>query len=232
MNVFIATIKDRTAILTADESWHCYKVLRHKAGDEVMIIDGAGTSYKGELVTANEKQCIAQLTEGPFHQEKRNYYLHLAIAPTKQIDRIEWMIEKAVEIGVDELSFIKCKNSERVNLKIERIQKIVESAVKQSMQSFLPRVNPLDDFKHIVKHGADVKLIAHCNEGEKHELQKFQYKNCTVLALVGPEGDFTDEEVELAKSNGFKALSLGTNRLRTETAGLYITQAISILTKV
>jgi 16S rRNA (uracil1498-N3)-methyltransferase len=232
MNVFIATIKDQTAHLTPDESWHCYKVLRHKVGDEVMIIDGAGASYKGTLVTASEKQCIAQLNEGPIFQEKRNYYLHLAIAPTKQIDRIEWMIEKVVEIGIDEISFIKCKNSERVNLKTERIQKIVESAVKQSMQSRIPKVNGLEEFKHVVKHNADVKLIAHCRVGEKHDLRDLQYKNFTVFALVGPEGDFSEEEVELAKSDGFKALSLGANRLRTETAGLYIAQALSILTKV
>lgn len=218
--------------MTAEESWHCYKVLRHKVGDDVLIIDGAGASYKGTLVAANEKQCIAQLNEGPFYQEKRNYYLHLAIAPTKQIDRIEWMIEKAVEIGIDEISFVKCKNSERVNLKVERIQKIVESAVKQSMQSKIPKVNELQDLKAIVKHTADLKLIAHCANDNKQEIQKLKYTNSTILALVGPEGDFTSEEVTLAKDNGFKALSLGNTRLRTETAGLYIAQSISILTKL
>jgi 16S rRNA (uracil1498-N3)-methyltransferase len=232
MNVFIADIKDRTAHLTAEESWHCYKVLRHKVGDEIMIIDGKGVSYKGALVAANEKQCIAQLNEGPFYQEKRNYYLHLAIAPTKQIDRIEWMIEKAVEIGIDEISFIKCKNSERVNIKTDRIKKIIESAVKQSMQSLIPKVHELRDLKNIMKQSADIKLIAHCGEEEKHEIRNFQYKNSTVIALVGPEGDFTEDEIELTKSNGFKALSLGANRLRTETAGLYIVQTLSILTKV
>lgn len=232
MNIFIASIKDQTANLTAEESWHCYKVLRHKAGDEVMIIDGQGASYKGTLVTANEKQCIAQLNEGPFYQEKRNYYLHLAIAPTKQLDRIEWMIEKAVEIGIDEISFIKCKNSERVNLKIDRVKKIVESAVKQSMQSIIPKVNELQEFKHMVKHKADLKLIAHCAGGDKQELHQLHYKNFSILVLIGPEGDFTNEEIELAKSSGFKALSLGNTRLRTETAGLYVTQSLSILTKL
>jgi 16S rRNA (uracil1498-N3)-methyltransferase len=232
MNVFIANIKDNTAELTAEESWHCYKVLRHKTGDEVLIIDGKGSSYKGALVSANEKKCIAQLTEGPFYQEKRNYYLHLAIAPTKQIDRVEWMVEKAVEIGIDEISFIKCKNSERVNLKVERIRKIVESAVKQSMQSFIPKVNELDELKSILKHTADIKLMAHCGKDDKQELTKLQFKGTSVLALVGPEGDFTEEEIGLAKSNGFKALSLGNTRLRTETAGLYIAQALCLLTKV
>jgi len=233
MNVFIGSIKkDGTAQLTAQESWHCYKVLRYNVGDEVMIIDGEGASYKGTLVTANEKQCVAQLKEGPFFQEKRNYYLHLVIAPTKQIDRIEWMIEKAVEIGIDELSFIKCKNSERVNLKIERIQKIVESSVKQSMQSKIPKVNDLEDLKNVVTQVANIKLIAHCATDDKQEIQNIQYKNSTILVLVGPEGDFSNEEIALAKSSGFKALSLGTTRLRTETAGLYIVQALSILTKL
>jgi 16S rRNA (uracil1498-N3)-methyltransferase len=229
MNIFIATIKDNTAILTPEESWHCYKVLRHKAGDNIFIIDGKGASYKGALVTAGEKQCIAQINEGPVYQEKRNYNLHLAIAPTKQIDRIEWMIEKAVEIGLDELSFIKCKNSERVNLKIDRIQKIIESAVKQSKQSFIPKVNELCDMKTVLKHTADIKLIAHCDDSIKTELKDLAFKNSSVMVMVGPEGDFTMDEVELAKSNGFKPLSLGKTRLRTETAGLYVVQALSIL---
>ncbi len=230
MNIFIATIKDNTAILTPEESWHCHKVLRHKAGDEICIIDGKGSSYKGSLVSAGEKQCIAQLTEGPIHQQKREYYLHLVIAPTKQLDRIEWMIEKAVEIGIDELSFIKCKNSERVNLKIDRIQKIVESAVKQSKQALIPKVNDLTEFKKTVSHSADIKLIAFCDDAVKTELKDLSLKNNSIMVMVGPEGDFSTEEVELAKSNGFKPLSLGKTRLRTETAGLYVVQAIAILT--
>ncbi len=230
MNVFIANIKGHTANLTAEESWHCYKVLRHKAGDEIFMIDGKGASYKGVLVTANEKQCTAQINEGPIYQQKRNYYLHLAIAPTKQLDRIEWMIEKAVEIGVDELSFIKCKNSERVNIKIDRIQKIVESAVKQSKQAFIPKVNELTELKTIVKNTSEIKLIAHCEEEDKEHLKEIEFKNKSVFVMIGPEGDFNNEEIELAKNNGFKALSLGNTRLRTETAGLYVVQALALLT--
>jgi 16S rRNA (uracil1498-N3)-methyltransferase len=230
MNVFIAQISDNTANLTAEESWHCYKVLRCKVGDQIHIIDGLGASYKGELITASEKKCIAKITEGPFYQSKRNYFLHLAIAPTKQIDRIEWMIEKAVEIGVDEISFIKCKNSERVTLKIDRIQKIVESAVKQSKQAFIPKINDLDEFKNIVKLKSDIKLIAHCEVDDKEQLKDIDFKGRSVLVVVGPEGDFTKEEIELAKNNDFDPLSLGNTRLRTETAGLYIVQALSILT--
>lgn len=230
MNVFIANINGQTANLTPEESWHCCKVLRCKAGDQIHIIDGLGAFYKGELITATEKQCVAHITEGPTYQTKRNYYLHLAIAPTKQIDRIEWMVEKAVEIGIDELSFLKCKNSERVNIKIDRIKKIVESAVKQSKQALIPKVNDLEEFKKITADQADIKLIAHCEEEVKVELKSIDFMDKKIVVLVGPEGDFTKEEIELAKTAGFEPVSLGDTRLRTETAGLYVVQALSILT--
>lgn len=230
MNVFIANINGNTANLTPDESWHCCKVLRCKAGEQIHIIDGLGAFYKGELITATEKQCVAHITEGPVYQKKRNYHLHLAIAPTKQIDRIEWMVEKAVEIGIDELSFLKCKNSERVNIKIDRIKKIVESAVKQSKQALIPKVNDLEEFKKVATGLADIKLIAHCEEGVKAELKSIEFKDRKVLVLVGPEGDFAKQEIELAKTAGFKPVSLGDTRLRSETAGLYVVQALAILT--
>ena len=230
MNVFIANINGQTANLTPEESWHCCKVLRCKAGDQIHIIDGLGAFYKGELITATEKQCVAHITEGPTYQTKRNYYLHLAIAPTKQMDRIEWMVEKAVEIGIDELSFLKCKNSERVNIKIDRVKKIVESAVKQSKQALIPKVNDLEEFKKVTTSLADIKLIAHCEEGVKSELKSLEFKDKKILVLVGPEGDFTKEEIELAKGAGFKPVSLGDTRLRSETAGLYVVQALAILT--
>jgi 16S rRNA (uracil1498-N3)-methyltransferase len=230
MNIFIADIKDRTATLTTEESWHCAKVLRFKVNDAVDLIDGKGMFYKAVLTTVHEKQCVASITEGPIFQAKRPYYLHLAIAPTKQIDRIEWMIEKAVEIGIDEITFIKCKNSERVNVKIERIQKIVESAVKQSKQAFIPKVNELTEIQVLLKSTAENKFIAHCEEEEKLPLNQLKIQNSSYIVLIGPEGDFSPNEIMEAKNAGFKALSLGNTRLRTETAGLYVTQAFSILT--
>jgi len=230
MNVFIASVKDNTATLTADESWHCAKVLRYKANDAIDLIDGLGAFYKGVLKIVNEKQCVVDIMEGPIYQSKRNYYLHLAIAPTKQIDRIEWMVEKAVEIGIDEISFIKCKNSERINIKIERIQKIVESAVKQSKQAFIPKINDLVDFKHILKSEATLKLIAHCEVSDKKSLRDFKLSSTSVCVLVGPEGDFASEEIKHAIEAGYQPVSLGETRLRTETAGLYVVQALSILT--
>ena len=230
MNIFIATIQDKTATLTSEESWHCAKVLRKKSGDPVHVIDGKGNFYEGILELVSEKQCRVTLTKGPISQQKRNYFLHLAIAPTKQMDRIEWMIEKAVEIGIDEISFVSCKNSERTVIKTERILKIVESAVKQSLQAFLPKVNELRTFKDIISNSsADQKLIGHCYDTAKKDIRQVQFTGRSSLVLIGPEGDFTEDEVELSGQNGFEAISLGANRLRSETAGLYICQAASLL---
>jgi 16S rRNA (uracil1498-N3)-methyltransferase len=230
MNIFIATVEQKLATLTSEESWHCAKVLRKKTGDKIQLIDGIGNFYEGVLEIVSDKKCTANVTSGPILQDKRNYYLHLAIAPTKQIDRIEWMIEKAVEIGIDEISFISCKNSERTVIKIDRIIKIVESAVKQSLQAYLPKINDLTSFKEIINSKeADQKLIAHCYNEEKNDLKQIEFKNKSTLVLIGPEGDFSMDEVDVALKNNFKAVSFGSNRLRTETAGLYVCQAASLL---
>ncbi len=231
MNIFIATIKDNKAFLTEEESWHCAKVLRKKAGDPVSVIDGEGNFYSGTLQLVSEKSCVAGITEGPVKQPSKNHYLHLAIAPTKQIDRIEWMLEKAVEIGIDEVSFLNCKNSERVVIKEPRIRKIVESAVKQSLQARLPKVNGLVNFDKILNVPCDQKLIAHCGGGEKKDISEIKFSGLKTLVVVGPEGDFSETEVKAAGSAGFSQLSLGDTRLRTETAGLYICQAVSLLSK-
>lgn len=230
MNIFIADIDQQTAVLTPEESWHCAKVLRYKPNDQIELIDGKGAFYKAVLSQVHEKKCVASITEGPIHQVKHPYYLHLAIAPTKQIDRIERMIEKAVEIGIDELSFIKCKNSERTVVKTDRIQKIVESAVKQSKQAFIPKVNELTELQLILRSKADHKVIAHCDEDEKLDIKNIKIQNESYLILIGPEGDFSPAEISEAKNAGFKPISLGGTRLRTETAGLYVVQAFSILT--
>lgn len=229
MNIFIATVTGSTGTLTPEESWHCAKVLRKKTGDRLHLIDGKGNFYEGDLELVSEKQCRVTITKGPVAQTKRNYYLHLAIAPTKQIDRIEWMIEKAVEIGIDEISFISCKNSERTVVKKERIYKIVESAVKQSLQALIPRINDLRSFKDVLKETADQKFIAHCYEEPKQEIRQIAFAGKSTFVMIGPEGDFTPEEAELAKQHHFVALSLGSTRLRTETAGLYVCQAASLL---
>ncbi len=231
MNIFIANINDQLASLTAEESWHCTKVLRKKTGEKIHLIDGKGNFYEGILELISEKKCTAKVTHGPVAQAPRNYFLHLAIAPTKQMDRIEWLIEKAIEIGCDEISFFSSKNSERTSVKTDRIVKIVESAVKQSLQAFIPKVNELVSFKEFIQNQkADQKLIAHCYTLPKTHIKEIIFKNVSTLVLIGPEGDFTVDEVDQALQQNYKTISLGNNRLRSETAGLYVCQAASILT--
>jgi len=229
VNVFIGLVQDSKALLTPEESRHCSKVLRKKVGDQIHVIDGYGNFYEGQLEFVSEKQCRAKVISGPVLQKQKSYFLHLAIAPTKQIDRIEWMVEKAVEIGIDEISFIQCKNSERVVIKTERIHKIVESAVKQSLQAFIPKVNPLVSFEAMLKLDAQQKLIAHCEIGQKQDIKTIDFRQRKSLVLIGPEGDFTSEEINLANTNDFQGISLGETRLRSETAGLYVCQAASLL---
>lgn len=228
MNIFIATINHTVAELTSEESWHCTKVLRFKAGDEIGLIDGKGNFYEGQLSVVNEKKCVANITFGPRIQNKHPYYLHLAIAPTKNIDRMEWLVEKAVEIGVDEITFVRCKNSERTVIKEDRLVKIAESAVKQSLQAFIPKINPLANFADVLKAKANLKFIAHCEEPITKHLKSFDLKNKSSLVLIGPEGDFSIDEITQAKAAGFSEISLGENRLRTETAGIYVCNVFAL----
>lgn len=230
MNTFFGIIQNNAAILNEDESLHCVKVLRHKVGDVICVIDGKGTRAIGKIEAAHAKQCAVSLSNKETVAKNRNYYLHVAIAPTKNIERIEWFVEKAVEIGVDEISFIRCKNSERTVVKDERILKVAESAVKQSKQAYLPKINSLIDYKDFIKNTtADIKLMAHCEEDKKIPINTAVLKGKSHLVLIGPEGDFTQEEIQLALLSQYQAASLGENRLRTETAGLYVTAALAIL---
>ncbi len=230
MNIFIAKIENYTGILTTEESWHCCKVLRKKVGDKLFLIDGIGGMYEGNLELVSDKKCIVAITNTLPKQNKRNYYLHIAIAPTKQIDRIEWAIEKMVEIGIDEISFIQCKNSERTAIKTDRIKKIVESSIKQSLQAYIPKVNELILVKDLIKNAnEDQKLIAHCFTANTKHIKTYEFKAKKNLILIGPEGDFTIEEVNLATENNFTGISLSSNRLRTETAGLFVCQAVAVL---
>jgi 16S rRNA (uracil1498-N3)-methyltransferase len=232
MNVFIASVNEGVATLSSEESWHCTRVLRMKAGEQVNLIDGNGNAYRGRLEIVSDKKCTAVITQGPTAQPSGNYFLHLAIAPTKQIDRIEWMIEKAVETGVHEISFFRSRNSERTSLKMERMVKIVESAVKQSLQAFIPAVNDLTELKTLIQlQGYEQKLIAHCFDAPKKRISEILFTGKKSLVLIGPEGDFTQQEVQQALENGFDALDLGPSRLRTETAGLYVCMAASLMTR-
>jgi 16S rRNA (uracil1498-N3)-methyltransferase len=230
MNTFFGIIQNNVAILNEDESLHCVKVLRHKVGDVIQVIDGAGMRAIGKIEAAHAKQCAVSLTNKELVPKNRNYYLHIAIAPTKNIERIEWFVEKAVEIGVDEITFIRCKNSERTVVKDDRTRKVAESAVKQSKQAYLPKLNSVIDFNPFIKSAlADCKLIAHCEEHTKQNIKQYISTNKSTLVLIGPEGDFSKDEITLATTLNYVPVALGNSRLRTETAGLYVCNAFAVV---
>lgn len=230
MNTFFGIIQNNVAILNEDESLHCVKVLRHKVGDIIQVIDGNGTRAIGKIEAAHAKQCAVSLTEKEVVKQTRQYKIHIAIAPTKNIERIEWFVEKAVEIGVDEISFIKCKNSERTVIKDDRLKKVAEAAVKQSQQAFIPKLNSLLDFKEFIKKdNSDVKLIAHCEKESKQHIKQYISTNKSFTVLIGPEGDFTKDEIALALSSSYLPVALGDSRLRTETAGLFACNALAVI---
>ena len=208
-------------VLPEEESQHAVKVLRLQIGDEITVVDGSGGFHKAFITNAHPKHCEFEITETTLEFGKRDYKLHIAIAPTKNIERLEWFIEKATEIGIDEITPVICRFSERKIVKEERLEKIIVSAAKQSVKAYFPKLNPLCTFDELMKnhHGAQ-KFIAHCYEEDKKLLQNEIAKSSDVLILIGPEGDFSKEEVLQAASLGFIPVSLGNSRLRTETAGV------------
>jgi 16S rRNA (uracil1498-N3)-methyltransferase len=207
--------------LSEEESKHAVRVLRLAVGDEVTLIDGKGGLYKAEIKDAHPKRTILQINSVTQGFNKRNHYLHIAIAPTKNLDRVEWFLEKATEIGIDEISLIICQRSERKEAKAERLNKIITSAIKQSIKAYHPVLNAPVNLSQFLKQPFNgQKFIAHCDDGEKVELAQSIEKQSRYLILIGPEGDFTPAEVDTALQNGYKAITLGESRLRTETAAL------------
>lgn len=231
--------------LPAEEATHALRVLRLKGGDEIFLMDGEGSFYRAEVTAASSKRCLYEIKETMPQERAWKGHIHLAIAPTKMMERIEWMAEKATEIGFDELSFLNCQFSERKVVKTPRIDKIVISAVKQSHKAWKPVVNELESFKDFIQTPRPGrKFICHCYEEiEKKDFfreisslsndadgndasssasadTKDASSSADITVLVGPEGDFSIDEVRLALENGYESVSLGTSRLRTETAGL------------
>lgn len=207
--------------LSEEESVHAVKVLRLKSGDEIRIVDGRGGFHKAVISLAHPKRCYFAVTESVFNDIKRDYRLHIGMAPTKSIERFEWFVEKAVEIGIDEITPILCRYSERKIIKPERLEKIVVSAAKQSFKVFMPVVNSLVAFHDfIAMPSSATKLIAHCYPQEKTGFAERIRDQREILLLIGPEGDFSEEEVQKAILSGFGPISLGDSRLRTETAGV------------
>lgn len=218
------------AIFDEHESTHCIRVLRHKEGDKLMFTDGNGKKYTGKIEIANTRSCILQI-EQTEEEKKRNFYLHIAIAPPKAIDRFEWFLEKATELGIEEITPLLCRYSERKHLNHERCEKILVSAMKQSNRLYLPKLNELTKFDTFLKNNFDgTKVIAHCEPSEKKSLHSIIVISQQLLMLVGPEGDFSKEEIEAAIANNFEAAALGKKRLRTETAAIHICSAVSFIT--
>ncbi|MDR2907238.1 MAG: 16S rRNA (uracil(1498)-N(3))-methyltransferase [Bacteroidales bacterium] len=248
MHLFLAHIETNHATLSEAESAHCSKVLRLSVGDKILVSDGQGTLCEAELTVVNPKSCDAEITNelGVF---KRPYHLHVACAPTKNIDRFEWFLEKATEIGIDEITPIITEHSERTVVKLDRSERVIMAAMKQCQVPNLPTIYDLKKFADFLKTcTADQKFICYCgNEFEKQTLKNALYRHrlqvCasdvqtagadlqsvpTILILIGPEGDFSQKEVALAVEQGFIPITLGETRLRTETAGIVAVHTVSL----
>ena len=212
--------------LSSEESKHCIKVLRKQEGDTIHLIDGHGSFYEVKITLASQKKTGFDILS-KWNETTRSYKLHIAIAPTKNNDRFEWFLEKATEIGIDEITPIICERSERKVIKHERMEKIILSATKQSLKATLPKLNQAVSFDDFVKKNLNSDcFIAHCEEQKKIRLQTIASVNSTIL--IGPEGDFSTKEIELALDHNFKPLSLGNSRLRTETAGIVACHTLAL----
>ena len=228
---FCPEIINGISILSEEESYHCIKVLRHIDGDEINLIDGAGNFYKAKITSAHKSHSGFEVIKKWKEEGSSNSKIHLAIAPTKNIERIEWLLEKAVEIGINEISFIECDHSERRKINLERLNRICVSAMKQSMRASLPKLNeiiPIKEFfnqKSVIKNQ---KFICHLGEN-KTQLSSVYKQGNNATILIGPEGDFSDAELKAANDAEFKEVIIGNNRLRTETAALVAIVHLNLL---
>lgn len=206
-------------MLSADEAHHCYKVMRHKTGDELWVTDGRGCLYRVIISAIDQRNCLFQVLNKE-NRSTNDISLHIAIAPPKNIDRFEWFLEKATEMGITEITPLRCENSERTVIKPERLEKILLSAMKQSLDCQKPKLNELTSFSDFCKKTVDPVFFAHCEDGEKKHLAQLYAPHSNAIILIGPEGDFSPKEIALAREKKFTEISLGNKRLRTETAGL------------
>lgn len=233
MNLFYTahiTPNDKSFILDETESKHAIKVLRLGQKDIIHLIDGKGHFYEAEIIDAHPKKCEVKINHVK-KEEKPKSYIHIAIAPTKNTDRLEWFVEKVTEIGISEITPIVCDHSERKVLKTDRLEKRAIAAMKQSLKAFLPKINEAISFKDFIKltEKEENKMIAHCYQEEQKHLKEVYQPTKDGIILIGPEGDFSLQEVELAIKNNFTPISLGTSRLRTETAGIVACHTINLL---
>lgn len=221
MALFYAPEIEKTWELPEEEAAHCLRVLRLSEGDELEVTDGKGKFFRVKIVSTAGKRCKVEATETKSMEKGWKGNLTIAIAPTKNMDRMEWLAEKATEIGWDKVTFLNCRFSERKVVKTDRIERIVVSAMKQSLKYHKPIVEEIIDFKKFIKaEHSGKKFIAHCYDEQKHPLGESLTPGEDAIILIGPEGDFSKEEVESAIKAGFIPVTLGNSRLRTETAGL------------
>jgi 16S rRNA (uracil1498-N3)-methyltransferase len=221
MNLFYQPLLPSGAFhLDPEESKHCVRVLRKGNGDEIQLTDGKGFFYDAVITKADAQHCAFEVVRKT-PDEPRRHPIHIAISPTKNTERIEWFVEKAVEIGIDKITFIECKNTERPYLKLERMEKVAISAMKQSFKARIPDLQPLTKLFDVITTAAETqKFIAYVDHANPDNLKDMVIKNTSYLTLIGPEGDFSKEELATAMANGFQKVSLGNSRLRTETAGV------------
>lgn len=212
------------------ESKHIVRVLRKKENDVLKITNGKGYLFDAKISFASDKKCMADIIAITKKEKPWNYYLHIAIAPTKNNDRIEWFLEKATEIGIDEITPIICANSERRIIKLDRFEKIIQSAMKQSLKFILPKLNAPVKFNEFIQQDFDgTRCIAHCEDQDKNLLKKVVVPSEKVTLLIGPEGDFSTDEIQKALAKKWTPISLGESRLRTETAALVAVNLVSFI---
>ena len=227
MDLFYTPHILETLTLNEEESQHCVKVLRHTTGDIIEIMDGCGTLHSARITSPHPRHTEVEILETMPNYNSHPYHLTMAVAPTKNIDRYEWFVEKAVEIGVDRIVPLLCRFSERKVVKRDRLEKIVVAAAKQSRKAKLPTVEELTPADEFIKSFSGKLFIAHCHEGEKSHLMKV-VDGTEIAVMIGPEGDFSDEEVALALAHNAQPVSLGESRLRTETAAVVATTIVSL----
>lgn len=212
-----------------DESKHIVKVLRKKEDDILHITNGKGSIFEAKITAANPKKCSAKIVSDTKKHQKM-HWLHMVVAPPKSNDRFEWFLEKATEIGVNEITPIICERSERKTVKHERLQKLVQSAMKQSLRCYLPQLNEAISIKEFLEQEhKGLLFIAHCADGEKVDLKRRVAPDHDVTILIGPEGDFSNTEIHSAQDKGFLPVSLGESRLRTETAAIVACTTVNII---
>lgn len=231
MHIFYTPeLSGKNYTLDETESKHCIRVLRLQQGDEIILVDGRGGFFTAEITDPNPKRCSVKVIKSELQFGLRNFQVQIAIAPTKNMDRIEWFLEKATEIGINRITPLLCRYSERKDIKLERLEKVMVSAMKQSLKAYLPQLDPLTRFTDLISQEfSGQKFIAHCEEQHREILKNLIEPNQNYLILIGPEGDFSTDEIDAAIKAGFKPVSLGNSRLRTETAGVVACHTFNLI---